>query len=116
MLGVKSYEDEPKLFRTWCAWLDTDAENLEMWDRTVHYQPDRRIFLASNGKIGKGWDTVKEGDLICVILGCDVPLVLRPAGDQYELIGDCYMDGIMEGQGMKDIEEGRVEWETFDLR
>lgn len=116
MLGAKSYEDEPELFRKWCSWLDSDAEILEMWDEIVLYQPDRRIFTASNGKIGKGWNTIKRGDLICVILGCDVPLVLRPVGDQYELIGDCYMDGIMEGQAMKDVEEGRIEWETFDLR
>jgi hypothetical protein len=50
-----------------------------------------------------------------VILGCDVPLVLRPVEDYYELIEDCYIDGIMKGEEMKDFEDRKMELENFRL-
>lgn len=61
----------------------------------------------------------KYGDLVCVILGCPVPLLLRPVeeGDKnfraskvdsqrYRLLGECYVDGFMKGEvmDMVDIE------------
>ena len=36
---------------------------------------------------------MRGDDFVRIILGCDVPLVLRPVGDHFELIGDCYVDG-----------------------
>jgi hypothetical protein len=41
---------------------------------------------------------VKSGDLVSVLLGCSVPLVLRPHGDNFRVIGVCYTYGIMEGE------------------
>lgn len=61
------------------------------------------------------WESARNGDIICIMFSYDVPLVLRPVRDHYELIGDYYIDGIIEGQAMKDLEEHRVELETFDL-
>ena len=61
----------------------------------------------------------KHGDLVCVTLGCPVPLLLRPVeeGDnnfraskvdsqRYRLVGECYVDGLMKGEvmDMVDIE------------
>ena len=48
-------------------------------------------------------------------MDCNAPLVLRQVDNQYEFNGDCYVDGIMEDQAMKDLEEGRAELETLDL-
>ena len=79
------------------------------------HQLYRRLFWVSDKRIGKGWESIKPGDHVCVILGCDVPLVLRPVGDYYELIGDCYIDGIIEGEAMKDLEDRKIELETFRL-
>ena len=46
----------------------------------------------------------KPGDMICILHGCEQPMVLRPKGTKYgefggeffQLIGTVYMDGIME--------------------
>ncbi|RYP74485.1 hypothetical protein DL771_002959 [Monosporascus sp. 5C6A] len=49
-------------------------------------------FNLSNGYIG---------DDVFVVLGCDVPLVLRSTpGGEYEVIGDCYVHGIMDGEAV----------------
>lgn len=62
---------------------------------------ERRVFMLDNMILGKGWKPISSGGLVCVIFGCDVPLVLRPVGSHYELIGDCYVEGIMEGEAME---------------
>ena len=48
----------------------------------------------------------KEDDMICILLGCSVPVVLRPVisggGRAYELIGDAYIHYIMDGEELRD--------------
>jgi hypothetical protein len=38
-----------------------------------------------------------EGDSIVIFRGARVPHVIRKRGDDWELIGDCYVHGIMHG-------------------
>lgn len=117
MLAGSGFENDPEEFQRWCSWLDTNSEScgIGVWDRVICHQLHRRVFWVGDKRIGKGWESIKPGDYVCVILGCDVPLVLRPVGDYYELIGDCYIDGIMEGEAMKDFEDRKIELETFRL-
>jgi hypothetical protein len=75
----------------------------------------RRPFLTRDGKIGKGWNSIKQGDLVCVIFGCDVPLVLRPVEEHYYMIGDCYVEGIMQGEAMRNFENEQAEPGIFDI-
>ncbi|KAI0384304.1 heterokaryon incompatibility protein-domain-containing protein [Hypomontagnella monticulosa] len=60
----------------------------------------------------------REDDLIYIVDGCSVPLVLRrkgPAnGDSnagYKLIGECYVNGMMDGRAMK----GEVKWDPIKI-
>lgn len=44
---------------------------------------------------------MQSGDLICILLGIEVPLILRPVQTgTYILIGDAYVYGIMHGEHM----------------
>jgi hypothetical protein len=117
MLAGSGIKNDLEDFQKWCSWLDTDSERLEKWEQIICPQLNRRLFSISGGnfKFGKAWDSIKPEDHICLILGCDVPLVLRPVEDHYELIGDCYVDGIMAGEAMKDFQERNIELETFKL-
>ncbi|KAM0254725.1 hypothetical protein ACHAQJ_006507 [Trichoderma viride] len=44
----------------------------------------------------------KEGDLVCILFGCTVPVVLRPMKDPefYQLVGEAYVHGVMDGEAM----------------
>jgi hypothetical protein len=59
----------------------------------------RRIFVSSRGYYGLGQDTLRVGDIICVLHGGDSPFLVREAGLGYhELIGESYVHGIMHGE------------------
>ncbi|KAG9503313.1 hypothetical protein J7337_006158 [Fusarium musae] len=46
----------------------------------------------------------RKGDLICILLGCSVPVVLRETADKKHmtLIGEAYVHGKMDGEAMED--------------
>jgi hypothetical protein len=53
----------------------------------------------------------KEGDMLCLIMGAQVPFLLRPLSDSeeeasngkrcYALVGECYVHGMMDGEGLE---------------
>ena len=58
----------------------------------------RSFFTTVNGYIGLSPTATKPGDEVCILLGCQSPLVLRPSGDGYhKVVGECYIDGFMDG-------------------
>jgi len=50
-----------------------------------------------------------------VLLGGSVPYVLRPDGDNWEFVSECYVDGIMFGEAMEWTKEDGFEYEVFTL-
>ena len=81
------------------------AINYAVRSATTH----RRFFRTAQGcYMGLGPSTLKVGDKICVLLGGLTPFIIRSTGNRevgrfdqqpcYELIGDCYVDGLMDGQ------------------
>ena len=62
----------------------------------------RRIILTEEGYLGMAACRAKRGDLICVLFGCSIPVLLREAGNNtYSFIGECYLDGFMNGQALE---------------
>ncbi|KAI6086388.1 HET-domain-containing protein [Hypoxylon rubiginosum] len=57
------------------------------------------------------------GDKICVLMGCDSPMVLRPTENgKFLLIGETYVDGLCEGQAfLGPLKDGtrisRISWD-----
>ena len=53
----------------------------------------------------------KEGDMVCLVMGAEVPFILRPLLEDdkgvmnkeqcYALVGECYIHGIMDGEGLR---------------
>ena len=63
----------------------------------------RRFFIVSDGSMGLAPADAEAGDAVSLILGCDAPFVLRDRGDgTYQIIGECYLHGVMDGEAMKD--------------
>ena len=102
----------------------TDQSYYE-WDES-YYQAaiTRRPIITEKGYFG--WaptcdpevseeDVVQVGDRICVLFGCSVALYVRPKGANYELIGECYIQGIMEGQALEMVGSGELSVEHITL-
>jgi hypothetical protein len=68
------------------------------------------FFVASDGSIGLCPAGAMEGDWITILLGGKVPFLLRELypdeGDRqhFELVGECYSDGKMHGEFVRDKE------------
>lgn len=52
---------------------------------------------------------------MCVLLGCRVPMILRPVEDYFEVVGEVYCEGIMIGEAMKALAGGERELRDFEL-
>ena len=65
--------------------------------------PCRRFCVTQQGYFGLVPKEARPGDLICILLGADLPVVLRkdPSEDRYQYVGDCYVYGIMNGEGLE---------------
>lgn len=77
----------------------------------------RRKFVTENGYIGIGPASIREGDLVCVLFGGCVPYILRPTDtdNMCNLVGECYVHGIMYGETVRLWEEGNLAKNTFVL-
>ena len=62
----------------------------------------RLPFITSKGHLVLGPEYAERGDFIALIKGSQVPFILRRQSDgQYQLIGEAYVDGIMDGEAME---------------
>jgi hypothetical protein len=68
----------------------------------------RSFFVTADGYMGLSPLFAERGDLICVLLGCSVPMIIRKCGTNYVVVGDAYVYGMMEGEVMKQVEKGRL--------
>ena len=50
------------------------------------------------GYLGRVPLTARIGDVVCVIMGCDVPFVLRAEGTSYCLVGQSCVHSFMKGE------------------
>ncbi|KAG4433046.1 hypothetical protein IFR05_011464 [Cadophora sp. M221] len=61
----------------------------------------RRFFVSQDNIVGLAPACAEQGDVICVLLGCRYPVVLRRKGGDYLLVGEAYVDGYMYGEAVK---------------
>jgi hypothetical protein len=69
------------------------------------------FFVTEKGYFGLGNPDTQVGDQVWVLIGGKVPFVLRPVVDDdgtssfdnsFQLVSDCYLHGIMDGEAMAD--------------
>jgi hypothetical protein len=81
----------------------------------------RNFFFTKKAVFGLGPGALREGDFVAILLGADVPFVIRevvdadegsleermnankqvPMDRKFELIGECYVDRLMQGRAVK---------------
>jgi len=68
----------------------------------------RQFLRTQEGRMALGPGGVVAGDVICVVLGCSTPLVLRPdpvREGEYQLVGASYVHGVMYGEGVRELSQ-----------
>jgi len=65
----------------------------------------RSFFTTSTGFLGIGLPGIEIGDIVTILLGARLPFMLRRKGEDFQMMGACYVSGIMNGEilNKKDI-------------
>ncbi|KAJ2893344.1 Heterokaryon incompatibility protein 6 like [Zalerion maritima] len=59
-----------------------------------------RSSYTRKGYVGMVPMDSQPGDIVAVLLGCPAPVVLRPKKNVYELVGEAYFHGFMDGEAL----------------
>lgn len=81
----------------------------------------RRFMVTKNGYMGWAPDNIygkanqqtKKGDLIVILFGCSTPIVIRPRGSRFQVIGEAYVQGFMDGEALGLKESGGWQRQRF---
>jgi hypothetical protein len=68
----------------------------------------RKVILTSRGFLGVAPQSTNVGDELYLLPGAEFPVLLRryPKDEiEYEVIGECYIHGLMNGEGMEMVRE-----------
>lgn len=76
---------------------------------------NRRFFISSTQLVGVGPASTEPGDIICILLGCYVPVILRPQGNYYKFLCEAYVYGYMYGKGIEELYDGKYKLEAFEI-
>ncbi|KAJ4136499.1 hypothetical protein NW768_004113 [Fusarium equiseti] len=72
---------------------------------------NHRPFLSDSGYLGMAYESVEVGDEVWIVRGCPTPLVLRRVGEELNLVGECYVHGVMRGEAVGDD----TKWEKIQI-
>jgi hypothetical protein len=67
----------------------------------------RKLCITEGGLLGLAPMNSIPGDRIALLEGGSVPFIVRPTGveNQFEMVGDAYVHGIMDGEAWGDGED-----------
>jgi hypothetical protein len=94
------------------------SEIYSCFDRTSH---KRRFMTTTQGFMGWAPDNVygkkdeqaREGDLLAILFGCSTPILIRPCGRYYQVLGEAYVQGMMAGEALELLEKGTCQVQKF---
>jgi hypothetical protein len=114
------YEQRPRAVR---EWIEKYWETVAVFSKRLR---DAKFCTTRRGGAQTGYaglvpGSAKVGDAICLLDGGCVPFVLRKSDTGYRLVGECYIHGIMDGEGLvpsdnqKGSKEREFELQSFEL-
>ena len=62
---------------------------------------------------GDALSQVLKGDKIAILFGCSTPLCIRPMGVYFQVLGEAYVQGMMEGEALQLLKDGKCEVKDF---
>lgn len=91
--------------------LQTDKDERRVLRTLQRVLPGRSVYTLQDNSIAVGPSDCKSGDPIYVILGCEVPIVVRRVDNVgHRVIGPIYIPGCADGQDV--LGELPAGWET----
>jgi heterokaryon incompatibility protein (HET) len=85
------------------------VDNVAELYRTYFFSRNRRLAYTEDGYMCLVSHQADVNDAIFMLFGGSVLYVLRPQGDDYVFIGECYVHGLMDGEALKFLEDGRAQ-------
>ncbi|KAF3002136.1 hypothetical protein E8E14_001911 [Neopestalotiopsis sp. 37M] len=78
---------------------------------------DHRLFVTEYNDLGLARGTFDQGCVVCIPLGCNTPVILRPDGNNGEYVfhGDAYVDGFMYGKAVELWRKRKMALRTYTL-
>ncbi|KAM0800502.1 heterokaryon incompatibility protein-domain-containing protein, partial [Usnea florida] len=108
----KGLKASPEYAREFCEWRKSGRQTPMAWagymtsaQRACY---GRSLFFTSKGLLGLGPEEARPTDVVAVLLGCSVPMLLRKVESRYQVLGEAYVHGIMEGEAMEELRGGTV--------
>jgi hypothetical protein len=77
-----------------------DMTHIYLLFDTIQSHQTHVFCTTESGYIGMVPQWSRVGDIICLIYGLDVPYVLREVEGRFRLVGNSYVHGLMDGQGL----------------
>ena len=63
----------------------------------------RRLFYTTSGHISLSPRDMDLDDVVCILGGAVMPIVVRLLEDQFGIVGDCYVNGVIDGEAISDM-------------
>jgi len=100
--------------------LDDFIEIGKQWSHLIgflHMDNEKRSFFRTDdGWMGVTAGEVRSGDILYVMLGCDVPVIIRKSGEGRHLfVGTCMVIGCMGGEIVKEAIRGKREFYALEI-
>ena len=76
----------------------------------------RKLVTIGTGFLGLALETALKalkGDVVVVLFGCNFPVILRPFGNFFKYISECYVQGLMHGEAIIALEQD--EYQSIDI-
>ncbi|KAK5709814.1 hypothetical protein LTR17_019428 [Elasticomyces elasticus] len=94
----------------------TPSGNAAMYYTALRrFSDGRRVFGTEAGRLGVGPQLMRNGDIIVIMMEVVTPIVLRRDGQLYHLVGECYVDGRMFGESVREHKAAGLEDEVFRI-
>lgn len=85
-----------------CAEISAEStQAVSQWSTAMSVVQSRKLFQTKRLYLGLAFPRLNVGDQICIFRGFMTPFIIRRRKDSmYDLVGECYIHGLMDGEGL----------------
>jgi hypothetical protein len=90
-----------------------DSNNVQRW--VDMYQlggqfQHRQLTVTKKGYLAVGARAMQATDIVCLLYGGELAYVLRPYGQHFQFLGECYVPELSSGEWLQVPKTGESEW------